>query len=150
MEIKKGLTFTGNDKCFQGKVTVLEVDQPNNRLHVELTLSGENFNSTWTEDWNLQHTIWGFENGEYFQKDFTQDQGQDDMVRIKIEHGTASVKRGASKELIEALNSLSRAAYETVGNFNDFKAALYPDLNPIIKRHYPLSSQEVNPKKTEF
>jgi len=71
MELKVGMTFTGNEQCFTGRVEVLEIDEPNNRLRVGLTKKNDTFTSNWNEDWNLQHTIWGFERGDYFVKDFT-------------------------------------------------------------------------------
>lgn len=71
MELKVGMTFTGSEQCFTGRVEVLEIDEPNNRLRVGLTKKHETFNSNWNEDWNLQHTIWGFERGDYFLKNFT-------------------------------------------------------------------------------
>jgi len=71
MELKVGMTFTGSKQCFTGRVEVLKIDEPNNRLRVGLTKKNETFNSNWNEDWNLQHTIWGFERGDYFIKNFT-------------------------------------------------------------------------------
>lgn len=71
MELKVGMTFTGSEQCFTGRVEVLEIDEPNNRLRVDLTKKNDTFNSNWNEDWNLQHTIWGFERGDYFVKNFT-------------------------------------------------------------------------------
>jgi hypothetical protein len=71
MELKVGMTFTGSEQCFTGRVEVLEIDEPNNRLRVGLTKKNETFVSNWNEDWNLQHTIWGFERGDYFIKNFT-------------------------------------------------------------------------------
>lgn len=71
MELKVGMTFTGSEQCFTGRVEVLEIDEPNNRLRVGLTKKNDTFNFNWNEDWNLQHTIWGFERGDYFVKNFT-------------------------------------------------------------------------------
>ena len=71
MELKVGMTFTGSEQCFTGRVEVLEIDEPNNRLRVGLTKKNDTFTSNWNEDWNLQHTIWGFERGDYFVKNFT-------------------------------------------------------------------------------
>jgi hypothetical protein len=71
MELKVGMTFTSSEECFNGRVEVLEIDEPNNRLRVSLTKKNDTFNSNWNEDWNLQHTIWGFERGDYFVKNFT-------------------------------------------------------------------------------
>ena len=74
MEFNIGMTFTGSEYCFTGKVEVLEVDEPNNILKVKLsaTVNGKNgiINLNWDEDWNLQHVIWGFERGDYFIKQF--------------------------------------------------------------------------------
>lgn len=71
MELKVGMTFTGSEQCFTGRVEVLEIDEPNNRLRVSLTKKNDTFTSNWNEDWNLQHTIWGLECGDYFVKNFT-------------------------------------------------------------------------------
>lgn len=70
MELKVGMTFTGSEQCFTGRVEVLEIDEPNNRLRVSLTKKNDTFTSNWNEDWNLQHTIWGLERGDYFVKNF--------------------------------------------------------------------------------
>lgn len=44
------------------KAKILLIEEEKNNLKVEC----KNTNgSTWNEDWNLQHTIWGFEIGEY-------------------------------------------------------------------------------------
>ncbi|NOU19409.1 MAG: hypothetical protein HOO91_17775 [Bacteroidales bacterium] len=71
MKLTIGMTFTGNEQCFTGRVEVLEIDELNNRLRVGLTVKHETFFSNWNEDWNLEHTIFGFENGSYFVKEFT-------------------------------------------------------------------------------
>ena len=76
MELDKGTVFGG--KYFKGKVKVLSVDNDNNILSVELTLplnckdeSGNERFSIWCENWNLEHTIWGIEGGDYYEKDFS-------------------------------------------------------------------------------
>lgn len=75
MELKTGSVFGG--MYFKGKVKVLSIDEDKNILSVELTLplhcKDENGNerfTVWNEDWDLQCTIWGFERGDYFEKDF--------------------------------------------------------------------------------
>jgi len=40
---------------------LMNFDIPNNTCTVQISIP----NSTWTEDWDLQHTIWGFENRDY-------------------------------------------------------------------------------------
>ena len=61
-ELKKGLVFTG--KYFTGRVEVLDLDDSKEEgLHVHLT--NEN-GYTWEENWNQEHTIVGFERGDYF------------------------------------------------------------------------------------
>lgn len=86
MELNVGMTFTGNKHCFQGRVEVMEIDEPNNNLRVGLTVKHDTFYSNWNEDWNLQHVIWGFESGEYFLKDFSQsDYPQDVQNRAKFD-----------------------------------------------------------------
>jgi len=61
MELIKGLKF--KSKWFEGITEILDIDTENNTLDVEIhRASGHNH----TEEWNLQHTIWGFERGDYF------------------------------------------------------------------------------------
>lgn len=55
--------FTGNKHCFQGIVTPTKIDEEKNILYVDLSKDGMN----WSEEWNLQHTIWGLECGEYIE-----------------------------------------------------------------------------------
>lgn len=67
------MIFTGI--YFTGRVEVLGIDEANNKLRVSLTKpirEGEKDSgfSQWNEDWSLQHTIWGFDTGDYFFKDF--------------------------------------------------------------------------------
>jgi hypothetical protein len=62
MDLSKGLLFTG--RWFKGTVKVVEVKEATNELKVECKSPG--LNSWWDETWNLQHTYWGFENGDYF------------------------------------------------------------------------------------
>lgn len=56
-----------NDKCtftgthFTGWVKPVSVDQKSNTMTVRCVYKG----SEWEETWNLQHTIWGFEQKEY-------------------------------------------------------------------------------------
>lgn len=68
MLIQPGLIFTG--LYFTGRVEVISVDEPNNILFVNLTMKYETHTSNWSEEWNLQHVLWGFDKGEYFIKDF--------------------------------------------------------------------------------
>jgi len=37
MELIVGMTFTGSEQCFSGRVEVLEIDKPSNKLKVGLT-----------------------------------------------------------------------------------------------------------------
>jgi len=58
----KGLEFTGKWISNNNKCKILDYSATSNVAQVEITSNG----STWTEDgWNLQHTIWGFNNGDY-------------------------------------------------------------------------------------
>jgi hypothetical protein len=59
MELTNGLMFTS--KWFVGLCTILSIDEPNNELVVHINRETGNHN----EDWNLQHTLWGFENDDY-------------------------------------------------------------------------------------
>ena len=56
--LKHGHQFTG--EYFNGIVTPLEIKGETLAVKCE---SREG--SAWHEDWNLQHTLWGFEQGEY-------------------------------------------------------------------------------------
>lgn len=60
--IQTGLKF--KSKHFTMKAEVLSVDESNDNLSVLLTsVDGH----VWVENhWVLQHTIWGFESGDYF------------------------------------------------------------------------------------
>ena len=72
MRIAQGVIFSG--KYFTGKVEVLEVKEDSNEVEVQLWHkqypTGDD--SWWFETWNLQHTKWGFERGEYFNIPLTQ------------------------------------------------------------------------------
>ena len=60
--LQKGDVFSG--KYFQGRIEVESVSEETNELFVDLRLNEKNMN--WTETWNLQHTLWGLECGDYF------------------------------------------------------------------------------------
>lgn len=64
MELKKGMKFTGSPDCFSGVAEVLIVDTANNKLHVKLYRK-EAPEHKWSEEWDLKHTIWGFERDDY-------------------------------------------------------------------------------------
>lgn len=64
--IQSGFIFFGTHlpEC---SIKILQVYPENNCLSVEITHPHK---IKWIEDdWNLQHTIWGFESGEYYTKD---------------------------------------------------------------------------------
>jgi hypothetical protein len=79
MKLKVGLTFTGAVLCFTGRIEVLEIDEPNNRLRVGLTKNNGTFFSNWNEDWDLQVVLWGFELDTYYIKDFTNSEYPQDV-----------------------------------------------------------------------
>lgn len=58
--IEVGIKF--KSKWFEGITEVLAIDEDNNSLDVEIHRAS---NHNHTETWNLQHTIWGFEQGDY-------------------------------------------------------------------------------------
>lgn len=60
MELQIGQKFTS--KWFEGIVEIMKIDEKENELYVYI-LSYKN--NSWTETWNLNHTIWGFQNGDY-------------------------------------------------------------------------------------
>lgn len=63
--LKEGDKF--RSKWFDYLITVKKVDANANRLTVEID-KGDGVNK-WEEDkWNLQHVLWGFENGDYYEK----------------------------------------------------------------------------------
>lgn len=55
--LKDGEQFTGTH--FARNVTPIEIKGE------ILAVKCERTGSAWHEDWNLQHTLWGFESGEY-------------------------------------------------------------------------------------
>ena len=59
MELKVGMMYSS--KWFNGLCTVLSIDEPNNELRVHI----DRETGSHEETWNLQHTIWGFENKDY-------------------------------------------------------------------------------------
>jgi hypothetical protein len=60
-DLEKSRNFTGQNGAFSGIVSPESVDESKNTVSVQLQLN-ERF---WFEEWNLQHVIWGFENGDY-------------------------------------------------------------------------------------
>jgi hypothetical protein len=61
--LKHGFRFYS--KWFDGLVEVLEVRE--NDLEVKITRPTGH---SWHEEWNLLHTVFGFQNGEYSTKKF--------------------------------------------------------------------------------
>lgn len=60
MQLKVGMWFTS--KWFPGENEILEINEEENTLDVEINrASGHSHN----EEWNLEHTKWGFERNEY-------------------------------------------------------------------------------------
>lgn len=57
-----GTTFSS--KYLNGKAKVLGIDTENNKLKVEV--KNKLGNTHIDNDWNLQHTIWGFDRNEYY------------------------------------------------------------------------------------
>jgi hypothetical protein len=53
-----------------GVITVLDLDSVNNQLHVEI--NHDQGLAPWCEHWDLQITIWAFENGEYYRTNTTE------------------------------------------------------------------------------
>lgn len=66
MNLEKGQLFTG--KYFTGKVEVLGINHEANELSVKLQskVDATEDDYHWFEEWNLEHTIHGFNRGEYF------------------------------------------------------------------------------------
>lgn len=60
MQLKKDLKFVG--KWFKGLCIIDLIDEDINDLEVLIT---SEHGQTRTEHWNLQHTIYGFKNGDY-------------------------------------------------------------------------------------
>lgn len=62
MEINLEVGLKLKSKWFEGITEILAIDEDKNELSVEIyRASGHNH----SESWNLQHTIWGFEQGDY-------------------------------------------------------------------------------------
>jgi hypothetical protein len=59
VKLTEGLIFTG--KHFEGTIQIESIDEAANILNVKLTKEV----SFWREEFNLEHTKVGFENGEY-------------------------------------------------------------------------------------
>lgn len=62
--------MTFSDKHFTGRAEVTKILFDENILKVRLTIPVNERYSEWDEDWNLDHTMIGFEDGEYFRKEF--------------------------------------------------------------------------------
>lgn len=64
IQLKQYDTF--RSKHFKGLVTVHGVYESRNNLLVVIDPQEEG-RLTWSEEWNLEHTLWGFEHGDYFE-----------------------------------------------------------------------------------
>ena len=62
MELKKG--FKLKSKWFTCITVVVHVNEEDNDLEVDIT---NELGNTHHENWNLEHTIWGLENGDYWE-----------------------------------------------------------------------------------
>ena len=60
-KIKIGDTIIS--KYFKGRTKVVSINETTNELSVSITNID---NYCWDEIWDLQHTIWGLESGDYF------------------------------------------------------------------------------------
>jgi hypothetical protein len=68
-DFKPGMVFKSIH--FKGDVTVTEVIEKDNNLKVTVhanQATETNVEHSWDEEWNLQHTIWGFDSGDYHMK----------------------------------------------------------------------------------
>lgn len=77
IKITEGLRFRSTN--FQMDAQILSVHPDKNVAKVMLTAKDGH---DWTEDWNLEHTRWGFERCEYFPVDSPSipvKEGQDEM-----------------------------------------------------------------------
>lgn len=64
-ELKPGLKF--RSKSMFGLISVKGINADTNSLDVKVDPQQDGV-PPWTENgWNLQHTLWGFENGEYYE-----------------------------------------------------------------------------------
>ncbi len=59
MKFKSKHILKGNNLC-----TLLSFNTTSNQA--EVMIEGEGISSFVEDDWNLQHAIWGFDNGEYW------------------------------------------------------------------------------------
>jgi hypothetical protein len=60
IEIKVGMLI--KSKYFVGITEVLSINKEKNKIEVKISRSSEHYH---TEEWDLEHTIWGFERGDY-------------------------------------------------------------------------------------
>ena len=64
MELKEGFLFTG--KWFKGKVLVKQIINNDLKVRLQSNLYDTEEDYWWFETWNLEHTILGFQRGDYF------------------------------------------------------------------------------------
>lgn len=62
MELTIGMKFTS--KWFEGITEILAINKDENSIVVEISREGGHSHQ---ENWNMEHTIWGFQRGEYLQ-----------------------------------------------------------------------------------
>jgi hypothetical protein len=60
MELTIGMKFTS--KWFEGITEILAINKDENSIVVEISREGGHSHQ---ENWNMEHTIWGFQRGEY-------------------------------------------------------------------------------------
>ena len=63
-KLSAGVTFKSKH-LKNTRIEVLNIDILNNILKVKINKKLESHLSDWNEEWNLQHTLWVFEDGTY-------------------------------------------------------------------------------------
>jgi hypothetical protein len=91
-EIVQGLKFA-NTHMPGFMFYVLRVDKENNKLFVQLNPPASHGVHPWTEDWNLEHTRWGFERGEYWQINEEEKAGIDVEIARKVANEADALKK---------------------------------------------------------
>jgi hypothetical protein len=114
MEITKGMFFTSTQ--FKGVTEVLSVDADNNRIKVLITALET---SSWEEEWSLQHTIWGFERGDYNLFD------KDDKLMPIYQSMALYINKDVAKAIkqirVKEGNSLKNTLFLITEKYPDFK-----------------------------
>ena len=134
-ELNTGDTFRAKwivDGKKNALCTVLNADTVTNLLKVEIDPQIKDRNS-WIEDgWNLQHTLWGFEKGDYYDyKPFGVDVKVTKEIVTKF-HSTLIIKSVTKKQLYEKLKYFGYFNIRFSGKANGFYSDCIKGKEPIL------------------